>query len=476
MRASLRGAIITLMATRKNQTVPLSGNIQAFSDAKRFLFDDLPSLGNAVFRGAVGLERARAWLALLGDPQESFPIIHIAGTSGKGSTSYFIANLLKAHGKTNGLHVSPHVFDVRERAQINIELPSEAKFTKATADLIPYVRSMQYTPYGRPTYFEVTNALALRLFEAHHVDYGVIETGLGGRYDSTNTVRRSDKLAVITRLGLDHTEILGNTLEEIAWQKAGIIPYGGTVVALRPEQDSVRAVLEEVAYGRQSQIIWSEPLKYVSLQSRTETGVEFLYRGEPMETQTPGDYQMENAAVALDTVRFLATRDGWDFSFDMARQALLEAELPGRANVWHLDGRNVMVDSAHNPQKIAAFLSELAHRPEWHRPLVIFAAKHGKDWRGSLETIGYLADRVYITQFFRDMPSPHLQNYSVKPEEFAAVISVCNMKNVRQFDTPIDAFNAALQHDRPIVVVGSMYMLGELYEQLCAAGRLGETC
>ena len=160
----------------------------------------------------------------------------------------------------------------------------------------------------------------------------------------------------------------------------------------------------------------------------------------------------------------------------MARQALLEAELPGRANVWHLDGRNVMVDSAHNPQKIAAFLSELAHRPEWHRPLVIFAAKHGKDWRGSLETIGYLADRVYITQFFRDMPSPHLQNYSVKPEEFAAVISVCNMKNVRQFDTPIDAFNAALQHDRPIVVVGSMYMLGELYEQLCAAGRLGETC
>ena len=105
MRASLRGVIITLMATRKNQIVPLSGNIQTFSDAKRFLFDDLPSLGNAVFRGAVGLERARAWLALLGDPQESFPIIHIAGTSGKGSTSYFIANLLKAHGKTNGLHV-----------------------------------------------------------------------------------------------------------------------------------------------------------------------------------------------------------------------------------------------------------------------------------------------------------------------------------------------------------------------------------
>ena len=117
-------------------------------------------------------------------------------------------------------------------------------------------------------------------------------------------MRRSDKLAVITRLGLDHTEILGNALEEIAWQKAGIIPYGGTVVALRPEQDSVRAVLEEVARGHQSQIIWSEPLKHVSLQSRTETGVEFSYHGELMETQMPGDYQMENAAVALDAVRF----------------------------------------------------------------------------------------------------------------------------------------------------------------------------
>ena len=429
--------------------MPLFGNIQTFSDAKRFLFDDLPSLGGAVFRGAAGLERARAWFALLNDPQESFPIIHIAGTSGKGSTSYFIANLLKAHGKTNGLHVSPHVFDVRERAQINMELPSEAEFTKATADLIPYVRSMQYMP-----------------------DDGVIETGLGGRYDSTNTVRRSDKLAVITRLGLDHTEILGDTLEEIAWQKAGIIPYGGTVVALRSEQDSVRAVLEEVAYGRQSQIIWSEPLKHTSLQSRTETGVEFSYNGEPLATHTPGDYQMENAAVALDAVRFLAARDGWDFSFDAARQALAETELPGRANVWHVDGRDVMVDGAHNPQKIEAFLGELAYRPEWRRPSIIFAAKRGKDWMGSLEAISRLAGKVYITQFFRGTASPHLQNYSVKPEEFAAVIDVCGMRNAKQFGAPIDAFNAALQHDRPIVVVGSMYMLGELHEQLCARGRL----
>ena len=467
-----RGVIIALMTTRKNQTVPLFGNIQTFSDAKRFLFDDLPSLGGAVFRGAAGLERARAWFALLNDPQESFPIIHVAGTSGKGSTSYFIANLLKAHGKTNGLHVSPHVFDVRERAQINMELPSEAEFTKATADLIPYVRSMQYMPDGRPTYFEVTNALALRLFETHRVDYGVIETGLGGRYDSTNTVRRSDKLAVITRLGLDHTEILGDTLEEIAWQKAGIIPYGGTVVALRPEQDSVRAVLEEVAHGRQSQIIWSEPLKYASLQSRTETGVEFSYNGEPLATHTPGDYQMENAAVALDAVRFLAARDGWDFSFDVARQALAETELPGRANVWHVDGRDVMVDGAHNPQKIAAFLGELAYRPEWRRPSVIFAAKRGKDWMGSLEAISRLAGKVYITQFFRGTASPHLQNYSVKPEEFAAVIDACGMRNAKQFGAPIDAFNAALQYNHPIVVVGSMYMLGELHEQLCARGRL----
>ena len=126
----------------------------------------------------------------------------------------------------------------------------------------------------------------------------------------------------------------------------------------------MRAVLEEVAHGRQSQIIWSEPLKYASLQSRTETGVEFSYNGEPLATHTPGDYQMENAAVALDAVRFLAARDGWDFSFDVARQALAETELPGRANVWHVDGRDVMVDGAHNPQKIAAFLGELAYRPE----------------------------------------------------------------------------------------------------------------
>lgn len=450
----------------------LPSDINTFSDAKKFLFDDLPSLGGVVFRGAAGLKRSRKWFALLGDLQETFPIIHIAGTSGKGSTSYFISNLLKAHGKTNGLHVSPHVFDVRERTQINMELPSEAEFTKATADLVPYVRTMQYLPDGRPTYFEVTNALALKLFQAHNVDYGVIETGIGGRYDSTNTVRRADKLAVITRLGLDHTDILGDTLEEIAWQKAGIIPYDGTVVALKPEQDSVREVIEEIARGRQSRIVWSDPSKYTALQSRTETGIEFSYRGESMATQTPGDYQMENAAVALDAVRFLAARDGWDFSFDAARQALMETELPGRANVWRIDGHDVMVDGAHNPQKIAAFLGELTRRPEWSRPSVVFAAKRGKDWMESLETISRLADVVHVTQFFRGMTSPHLQNYSVKPEEFAAVISACNMKNAKQFDAPVDAFNAALQYNRPIVVVGSMYMLGELHEQLHAAGRL----
>ena len=145
----------------------LPSDINTFSDAKKFLFDDLPSLGGVVFRGAAGLKRSRKWFALLGDPQETFPIVHIANTSGKNSTNYFIANLLKAHGKTNGLHVSPHVFDVRERTQINMELPSEAEFTKATADLVPYVRTMQYLPDGRPTYFEVTNALALKLFQAH---------------------------------------------------------------------------------------------------------------------------------------------------------------------------------------------------------------------------------------------------------------------------------------------------------------------
>ena len=191
-----------------------------------------------------------------------------------------------------------------------------------------------------------------------------------------------------------------------------------------------------------------------------------------MATQTPGDYQMENAAVALDAVRFLAARDGWDFSFDAARQALMETELPGRANVWRIDGYDVMVDGAHNPQKIAAFLGELTRRPEWSRLSVVFAAKRGKDWMESLETISRLADVMHVTQFFRGMTSPHLQNYSVKPEEFAAVISACNMKNAKQFDAPVDAFNAALQHNRPIVVVGSMYMLGELHEQLHAAGRL----
>jgi dihydrofolate synthase / folylpolyglutamate synthase len=193
--------------------------IETFEDAKQFLFERLVDGEKKLFGREQGIKRTEAWLTELGNPEERYPSIHIAGTSGKGSTSYMVSSLLLAAGASTGTITSPHVYDVRERMLLNRNYLSEEDFTQRTRSIVESIARMEKSAFGRPTYFEVLVGMAHQCFAEHKIDYGVIETGIGGRFDSTNTIQREDKLAVITRLGLDHTEILGETLEKIAWQK-----------------------------------------------------------------------------------------------------------------------------------------------------------------------------------------------------------------------------------------------------------------
>ena len=449
-----------------------SKGIHTFTDAQDFLFTRLQDTPKMLFRRGEGIERTKMWLETLGNPQEKFPAIHLAGTSGKGSTSYMISSLLVAAGRQVGTHVSPHVYDIRERLMINLDYVDEQEFTDSVRDMVPKIAAMESAPCGRPSYFEVTNALAMQAFRDHQVDYGVIETGLGGRFDSTNTIQRSDKLAVITRLGLDHTEILGDTIEQIAWQKGGIIPRGGTAIALKPHEGSAEAILKGIAQERETELIIVDPSQYVSHVTPTLRGLEFTYsspsfHAENLSLATLGEYQLENAAVAIEAAAFAARRDGWELTEEAVRHAFEHIVIPGRAEVREYQGHPVIFDSAHNPQKLQAFFDLVEDLGLHEKPQIIFAAKKG--WQASLQTVANAAENVYATEYFNDQP-PHLKKFSVRSEDFLEEAKQQGIDNLLgNFDHPFKALQAAIGKARPgqpIIVVGSMYMLGELHDSM----------
>ena len=204
--------------------------ITTYKQAINYLHSHIPGDAKQVFSGDKGLDRVRHLLKLLGNPQEKIKIIHIAGTSGKGSTAYILSNLIRSQNFKVGLTVSPHLLDIRERIQINNTLIDKKIFTKNLNDIAEKVKEIDTKKYGQLTYFELLTVLAFYTFYKEEVDYAVVETGLGGLLDATNVVTSENKICVITKIGFDHTHILGKRLTDIALQKAGIIQKNNTVV------------------------------------------------------------------------------------------------------------------------------------------------------------------------------------------------------------------------------------------------------
>ena len=223
------------------------GRLDSIDSAVRALYEYIPQ--TASMKQNYSLDRLRTFLSEIGNPQETRRVVHIAGTSGKTLTAYFIRALLQEAGQVTGLTVSPHVLSITERVQINGKPLPDDEFVGYLERFLEIVRASE-VPL---TYFEVLVAFAQWVFDERQVDYAVVETGLGGLLDGTNTVTRADKVCVITDMGLDHTEVLGDTIEAIARQKAGIIQPGNPVFLL--EQDAAAtAVVAEEARGRRASL------------------------------------------------------------------------------------------------------------------------------------------------------------------------------------------------------------------------------
>jgi len=420
------------------------------------------------------LDRMRDLLERIGRPDRKYPIVHVAGTKGKGSTSAMIAAALEACGYKCGLFTSPHLERVEERFVVAGRPCEAATFAALVERLRPIVNAMdeelafRTPPESGPTYFELTTALALLLFADANVDFAVIEVGMGGRLDSTN-VCQSD-VSVITSISLDHTKQLGDTLAKIAWEKAGIIKPGVPVVsgAAAPE---AREVIERVAAERGCRLVqlgrdfcfdYRPPRDLQDGPSYGTVDVELAGAAgdvahREVELGLFGRHQAANAAVALAALEELRRRGVALPEADL-RRGLKALAWPGRVEVVRRRPC-VVFDAAHNPASFAALLETLDESFRVRRRILVFATTQEKDAAGMLAAALPKFEHVVLTRYRQSARG-------VPVEELAAIASSLPWRNWRTADHPGAAWDEVLSlqpaSDDLICVAGSFFILPPL--------------
>ena len=411
---------------------------------------------------AEGFERASAFFQMLGNPQDAVPTVHVAGTAGKGSVVAFVAGLLRAHGFRVGAHSSPHVYSLAERFQIDDQPVNPELLLRALAAIRPVAENMGESRYGPPSFFEATNAIAFHAF-ADQVDYSVIEAGIGGRYDSTNTITRGDKLAVITSIGLDHTEILGSTLAEITAQKAGILPVGGRAVVARPQCNEVAAALRTEQVRRGCAVELVDVATAVADAITTGSGTTMrLPRHSRWPLGLVGRHQAGNAQLAVRAVAAIATWDGWTLDEQAIANGLRSVRLPGRFERRTLsDGRPVILDGAHNPIKLSALVDTLHELHPGARFPWVVAFKQDKDLAAAMQIIAPAASSIVATEFHA-ATGDHPAGVSIAPERVAAAAARSGVPVTVEAD-PVKAVAVAdAEPGLPVLVSGSFHLLAAI--------------
>lgn len=325
------------------------------------------------WKGSIpGLGRTRNLLDLMGNPQNKLKFVHIAGTNGKGSTAAMTASVLQKAGYRVGLYTSPYIYKFNERMQINGESISDEELTQITAWVKPLAQSMEETP----TEFELVSCIAFEYFMRNRCDIVVLEVGMGGALDSTNVIN-APEVAVITNIGLDHTDVLGDTVEKIAETKAGIFKSGCDAVVYR-SSPSVEAVFEQVCAEKKIPLTKAD-FAGLRLISHGLTGQVFDC-GQRKELKLPllGDHQLHNAAVVLSVLDRLIAR-GWKITEENIREGLEDTSWPGRFDVMQEDPLFI-IDGGHNPQCIEALVKNIEDYLADKKVVVLTGVLKDKDY------------------------------------------------------------------------------------------------
>lgn len=372
-----------------------------YSEAEEYLnsfinYENLSGVSYA-FPG-YSLEHVEELLRRVGDPHLAAETVHIAGTKGKGSTAAMIAQVLAVSGYKTGLYTSPHLRTLRERIRVSGRLISEAEFGALVTEAKPYLEAARCDArYRQLTFFEALTVLAFIYFRKMKVDFQVLEVGLGGRLDATNVAK--PRVCVITPISLDHTQVLGDSLEKIAYEKAGIIKPGCTVVS-SPQPEEAAGVISRVCHQQGAKLIrvgeditWREIRADLHQQSFAVSGE----RGNHCFTiPLLGNFQVENAAAAIAALEVLAFQ-GFDISLEDIAKGLAEVEWPGRFQIVSRQPM-VVVDGAHNVASIRRLVENVKAYFTCDRVLLVFGVAGDKDIAGIVRELAELSPQVIVTR------------------------------------------------------------------------------
>lgn len=348
-----------------------------------------------------GLDRMKWMLDRLGNPQNRLKFIHIAGTNGKGSTLQFISNVLIASGYHVGTFTSPAIDTFTSRIQVNGQSIPDSIFVELVDQIYPLAKELEQLEWGSPTEFEVTTLIAILYFATkRYPDFVVWETGLGGRYDSTNVV--FPLVSVITNIGYDHMNILGTTKEEIAEEKAGIIKHGFPVITAETSQEAL-AVLKKVAHEKKSPFYQlGDHFTYQRATdfSREEEKFDFVgpFRElRELKISMLGEHQVKNAALAVMVLEVLRQYYAVYFEQEQLAEGLINTGWPGRFEIIHKDPY-LILDGAHNIEGIKVLCATLKERFPNNKLRVLFSALQDKDVRSMIGRLAPICDEVMITR------------------------------------------------------------------------------
>ncbi len=406
------------------------------------------------------LDRMRRLLELMGNPQERIPVIHVAGTKGKGSTCSMLASILQASGRKCGLYISPHITEFEERFTVNGVQPSKAELVGLVNRLMPIIAHMDNLP-GRmqPTYFELATALAWQHFVECDVDIAVLEVGLGGRLDSTNLCR--PLVTVITNISRDHTHVLGSTVHQIAYEKAGIIKAAVPIISGVTHVNA----LEMIAQTSQERgaplkrIGWDFDLVNRRIDERGCVEID-VKTSTSVWTRMPvvlrGPHQALNSTLALAVIDELRQQN-WFVSDEAARKGLGNVVWPGRVEVISQHPM-VIIDAAHNWESARALVDSLKEDLSPRKRILIFAATKDKDVAGILRQLLVHFDTLILTRYV-DNPR------GVPLEELSSLVDAITTHPAHLVLEPIAAWRLAkrLAADNDLIVVtGSFFLIAEL--------------
>jgi dihydrofolate synthase / folylpolyglutamate synthase len=408
------------------------------------------------------LDRMRMLLSALGNPHDKVPLVHVAGTVGKGSTVAMLSSMLRGNGYTVGEYTSPHLVDIRERIVVNTEMVDEESFTSILKEVVEAANKENLTP----TFFELITAVAFKHFADQAIDIAIIETGLGGRLDSTNVI--TPLISLITKIDLDHTNILGHTVEEIAREKAGIFKSSTPAISAH-QTPEVTEVLKACAEESKTEVrVIANDIEFSArfgggTDGKQQTRIcviteESQYMHIPVPLH--GEHQATNCALAISAIDQLK-KFGFTFEDLAIYNSLAETKIAGRMEiVWRRP--KIIVDGAHNPTSLQTLIKSIGAHIPYDSMVLVFGCCQDKDVIGMLNKIALGADKIIFT---KAMGNPR----AAEPKQLQKQFAEISGKMTQIAETLSEALEIAAQaasREDLICVTGSFYLVGDTKKHL----------